>query len=507
MVLDIDSFLNEHSDSSVNNVQNDVKKTREINLIDLEFQKDVEDRLHYQEDKAKNKDIKVLKQLYNEVKNFDEDLLNKFLGIEFEGKETLSKLGNKYSDEFSKVNKNNIKIISKKIEEDLKILETKLKSEEFHQALDIFKDIIQNYNYLPKSHLKERVEVSSVLRKKEIEIYELINVHKINIKNKTKDMLIKKIMSLKKELENKNISGIEILINEIQTIIASIPIIIAPILSDEKIKASKVLLVAENYLLKEYDKIFKHKISMIDKQLEKFHRCYLNKDLNSSLLVYNEILIIFKELPDVFLDQKIDAYKKINKTFGFLNKLMISQNVFMFMETYEYSKKIEAIKEYLWHVSQTKQVNLKKLHSLKEDIQNLPEKYEMEKIELIKYINPLLAQCRNRLELKKKSELYHKNKNEEEKNNTIQKSRTNISTQEDVQQDKKKTEEQKNINMNILKQIDKDYNSFKSINKPEDVKKMYKKLILKIKTAPLSKEQKYNIIQKIHRVLNKKKLA
>ena len=89
MAVDIDSFLNKHFDEK--------EKLKEIKeeKIDLSFQKEVEDKLKNVQKKSNDSNFNFLEKAYNEVKKFDEDLNNKFLGIENKGNQILKEMGDR----------------------------------------------------------------------------------------------------------------------------------------------------------------------------------------------------------------------------------------------------------------------------------------------------------------------------------------------------------------------------------------------------------------------------
>ena len=91
MALDIDSFLDNVNKDEVNQPQDKKVEKR----VDLDFQKDVEKNLDTIKKDALDKDSNILKEIYEEVRNFNVDLPNKFLGVESKSGLTLKDLGEK----------------------------------------------------------------------------------------------------------------------------------------------------------------------------------------------------------------------------------------------------------------------------------------------------------------------------------------------------------------------------------------------------------------------------
>ena len=94
MVIDIDSFLEKYEKKEDSTKINTSKK------VSLDFQKDVEDKLHQLDESAKNIDFKQLVDIYEEIKRFDEDLPSKFFSMNKLSGATLKGVGARYSEDF-----------------------------------------------------------------------------------------------------------------------------------------------------------------------------------------------------------------------------------------------------------------------------------------------------------------------------------------------------------------------------------------------------------------------
>lgn len=391
MVIDIDSFLDAMDKNPQEELQDDHNAGNKEKKVSLDFQKDVEDKIAFVESDADNKDLKILRKIYDEVKNFDQDLPNKFSGIETKGRDALRSLGEKYTSDFVSFNKNNAKILTQRINDDLKVLEQSIVSENFSDALNVFKRILENYEYFPKSFLKERLDFSVVLKQKENDLCALLETYKEKKKLELRSNLNLAVADLKKGLKLQDVKRVEFAVSKIQALLNSVPKVLNAYFASEKVKSNEVLIYAETFLYKKYEEEFLFKVEKLNLMFEKFHSSYINKRLDEVLLLYNEILVVFESMPDYFLEKKVELYKDINKLFGNVNNLVLEKNLFMFMETYELSRKIDAVNDYLVHVSRFKNINYDNLVSLREKVLLIPERYEVERQNIVKKIDELIS--------------------------------------------------------------------------------------------------------------------
>lgn len=479
--MDIDSFLNKF--------EKDIKEKKEE--FDLEFQKDVEDRISKIQEGVQNKDIGLLKDIYDVIKRFDQDLPNKFLGIENQGGLALQNLGKQYSQKFLNINLNNAKIIKEQIIKNFKIIDENLKINNFNQVLQSLKEIKIQYSQFPKTLINEKIQISNLVKKKEIEIYNNLEIFKSNETKRIKNDLNKIIQELKKNLMKKNIKLIEKSINEIRMFLNNIPKVILSHFTQDKIKVNKVLEIAESYLLKCYREEFNYRIKVINLLIEKFHANKVKKQVKTCVLIYNEILIEFKNIPEVFLKEKIELYNKINELFTQLNNLLIKDNIEMFLESYNHSKKIEATREYLRHAKESKTINHKNLNLIKKEIKKLPEKLNYEKQDISNDLEQLGNKIKNQKELPSMKKISQTNSNL----NNIKKIEFN-----------KKDKLSKNVNVNMLKEIEIYYKRLIKSNNETEVTKLYEKILFYLKLVRIPRNKKVQILQKVKQTLKEKNI-
>lgn len=356
MVIDIDSFLEKYNKESQGEKKNFIDK------IDLDFQKDIEDKIFKTEVKIKQDTrFELLETVYNEIKIFEEDLPNKFLSIENKSNNALKSIGNKYSDEFLLRVKANVNVIKLNIEEHLKILDSKLYTEDFVTIVKEFDLILKYYEVFPKEFLEEKIKFSNEIRKREILINQKINEFKL-VKLKTiKININNSILNLNKSLRPNNIAQIEDNLEILHRLYKSIPKIFLTEYTNEKILISKVLINAENYLANEYTILFNNNVEIINILMEKFHSAYINKDLDKALLLYDEILLEFQNLPEVFFERKIEMYKKTNDLYTNINDLFLKNNLSILMQSYNSSQIFKEANDYIKYIKSTSKLNFETL--------------------------------------------------------------------------------------------------------------------------------------------------
>ena len=168
MAIDIDSFLEKyHKEKKDEIMPNDEKKPEE--KLNLDFQKETEDKILNAKNKLKNDSrFELLEKIYDEVKKFDEDIPSKFIGIENKANLALKEIGDKYSEEFLLKIKQNVSIIHQNITEHIKILDSKLNTEDFASIIKEHETIIKLLDIYPKEFLREKLILSREIKKREI---------------------------------------------------------------------------------------------------------------------------------------------------------------------------------------------------------------------------------------------------------------------------------------------------------------------------------------------------
>jgi len=481
MVIDIDSFL-ENFDSTVDEKQ----KNKDKNKIDLDFQKEVEDKLEKVSKKTSEGDFEVLKKIYLEVKDFDSDLGNKFLGIDSKTNTTLKELGDKYSNEFLKKIINNVKNLKNSLDYNISRINDLLNENKFEESLKILNIILKEYNLFPNDFILEKIDYSNKIRNIKILVYTNIAIFKkenlIKIKLNIKEQLI----NLNKNLLPGNRDLILDLISKLNYNLNNIPKIFVSDLVKENIMIEKTLIKVENFIKLEYKNEFDAKRKILANLFDKFQTNYLKSNLDEVLLVYDEILFQFSSMPETNLEYKIKIYKEINNLYSKISKLVIKNQVSSFMQGYEASKVIEEVREYLRHCNISGQVNIVNLKLLNKKLNLLPRKYDYEKEMLLNKIKNFL----NKYEYKKLV-----NKDNLSSQNLDKK--ININNNNNILKNKHK----------ILLEINNYFDKIKMSNNPNELKVYYKKIIFYLNMLNLSKEKKGEIITKVKKEIVSKKLG
>lgn len=488
MGIDIDSFLEKyHKDNTENK-----DKTKSEDKINFEFQKDTEDKLLKAQKKIKEDSrFEIIEKIYDEIKQFDEDIPSKFIGIENKSNSALKIIGEKYSEEFLLKIKQNVKSIHLEIENHIKILDTKINSDDFSFVIKEFESILKLFEIYPKEFLSEKLKLSEEIRKREILINKKITEYKTLKLKDTKIQINNAILSLNKSLVPNNIEEIGGKIAILQRILRGIPRIFLTDLTEEKIIVSKILIKAEKYLEDEYIRDFNKKEEALNKLFESFHVSYIGKDLSRSLILYDEILIEFESLPEVFFEKKIKIYQKTNEFYGMINDLFMKNNLAILMQSYNTSQVIKETRDYIKHIKSTSKINFELLTKVKEKVLSLSEKSQPEKSNLLKEINSIF-------------EKYNKNSNVYVSENSVKYNKLI----ENVSVDNVKLEIKTNskFSKDVALEITKHFEKIKKSNNSEELKISYKKIMFYLETMQIEPETKKQIVQKIKTVLSTKKI-
>ena len=495
MVIDIDSFLDKFVE----------KKNNNKHKVSLDFQKDVEDRLLDVQSRVKDRDVSVLKKIYDEVKSFDEDLPSKFFGIEQKGGVVLSELGNTYSQEFLKKNKSLAGFLSKKINDNMFKVEEMIKVGDFANVLKIFRQIVVDFDSYPKVFFKQRSVLGNKIRLAEVKVFSLFERYKKSKILSVKKELNLKVLEARKVFAASSLAEVDKFVLSLQVFIASIPEVLISSLVQQKVVSLKLLNKAELFFIKKAEEDFEYKNGVINSLFEKFHVAYVEKNLSEVLLVYNEILILFKQLPDLFLEKKVALFVKINDLFDRVNKIVLSNNVQMFMGTYEYSRKIEAIREYLRSVKLNCVYSVSALDKLKEQVLSLPKRFAFERDDFLEEIDELLSSLQKRISTDLDDDLNLKSpvvavagiadnlKSEEFFVNKVSKANKDCLVSNLNGRDGQ--------NKTTLQEINSLYERLKISDNVVERNKIREKIIFYLRILPVKKEVKVSVLKKIKKVM------
>jgi hypothetical protein len=492
MGLDIDSFLD-----NVGKEEVPKPEEKEIKKVSLDFQKEVEDRIENVKKDSQNKDIGILKEIYDEVRNFNVDLPNKFLGIENKSGIALKDLSEKYSQEFLTISKNNAQIITKNIKDRILQINEFMQNEDFVNVLENYKIVITDFNFFPKAILNEKIELSRKIRDTEIIIFTKLEEYKNKTIFNLKAQINSKIQSIAELIRTSKLKDAEKGIADLEEFSNHLPKLLLPDLIEEKIKISKVLKKSQDFLIHKYNEEFEYRNNLINQLFEKFHTFYIKKNISETVITYDEIIVEFKTLPDFFVEKKIDIFKQINELYTKLNKLILNRNIFMFVETYEYSKRIEGIREYLKHVEMSNNFDKNNLLEIKRKVSELPKQFIYEKEEFNRKIEELTKNIGQEKVFQEKYETIKKQK-EFDKINFQEEKLTNINNPKLNLKGAKK---------DILIEVDRLYQEFKLTNDSQKVKNIYKKITFYLNLANISPDVKKETLKKLTKTLHEKKLS
>ncbi len=496
MELDIDSFLNKHEEKE--NKKNDNNKNEKI---DLNFQKYVEDKLENIQNKSQEKNLIFLEKAYSEVKKFDKDLPKKFLGIEEKGGIVLKELGDKYSKDFLLKIKSNIETTKNNILTNISLINRKINEEDFSFANNEIKKINNKIENISKHFFEIKSKLLIEIKKTEILLNKKIEEFKLNKLIKIKSTINMNLKKLNQYLNPENLNLIENQIIFLNHFSNNLPEIFLSELINEKNLINKIIIKSQNYLFIEEEKEFNLKKGIIENLIEQFHKLKIEKKLEEILIVYNEIIIEFQKLPEIFFEKKVKLFREINNLYGSINNLIVNNNLSTFYETYKYGKMLEEIREYFEHVNKTKKTNKENLLKIKEKLDLLPNKYNFEKEDLSKYLNSLLNAYDN-----KSKHIITKNRIQNNNNNNIEKnSKLNQNIEEkEITLEKELLNE--NLDKNLKTEINIYFQKLKNTDKKEELKIYYEKIIFYLKLSNINEKTKTNLLHKLNKIVTSKKL-
>lgn len=521
MTIDIDTFLDEFDQ---NESTPDQEKTEE-KTIDLDFKEYVENKFDDLKESVSEEDFSFLVKAYKEIKKFDTSLPKKLLELNKSSANLTTELGTKYTDEFLKGIKNNMQKHGTFIVNNLQEIVKLLHGNQVQKAVTLYNEVTKSYKLFPKEFIDEKIELGKKLRQIEININEKFKVFwEVEIK-KIRRNLSKEIYGLKQNLVPGRIEIIEEKLHNINEIVDKSPKIFYNELLNERIQISKIIIIAENFLKLQYKIEYEEKEKIFKSLFEKFHHYHLKKDANTALAIYDEMVILFEQMPDVYIDKKIKLYKEINTTFESINNLMLSNTVGTFMETYQHSKILNQTREYLNHANKTTKLNINNLLTVKKNLDKIPLNLKPEKVELEIEIEKLILKHQHRRNINNIENNHNKqnpmnNQKIQTKTHTeikINQPQTRIKQESQTKTPKKEIKQKQSIpkkeliniqelnndklthiNLNMIKEINSNYQIINENNADKEEKsKLVKKIKFYINLLPLTKSQKITINNKI----------
>ena len=180
-----------------------------------------------------------------------------------------------------------------------------------------------------------------------------------------------------------------------------IPLLFRSSFVDENILVQKAIVNAEEKIIELKNKKFAQKEKELRIVQEKFQNSIIKKDLNSSLLLYNEILLLFEDLPNTNFKEKNTYLSTLTKLHGQLNNLYVKSNVELLLRSYNNSKIIEEARNYIDHIELTKRISPENVSLIYEKLKKLPKSSHIEQDSMIKKYEILLEKISDKKEHKK----------------------------------------------------------------------------------------------------------
>ena len=158
----------------------------------------------------------------------------------------------------------------------------------------------------------------------------------------------------------------------------------------ERTQVSKMIVAAEEFLAREYQREFTDKKKEIFALFDKYQKYKTSGDVNNALISYDEMIIMFGKLPDIFLEEKIQIFERINKIFDSLNNMLMTTNMSVFVKTYEFGKTLDEVRDYIDHVNITNSADLNILLDLKKKIGQIPISFKSEVLDMINTLDKII---------------------------------------------------------------------------------------------------------------------
>lgn len=471
MAIDIDSFL-EKFDEKPQKIEK--KKPYEV---DLNFQKEIEDKLEHLKEGVQDEDYAILRKVYEEVKKFDEDLPNKFLGIEKRSAVTLKDLGEQYSGNYLARSKEQVGHITSHITGALTGIDQNLNQRNYVTLLRDLDSVKKLFTKFPVGFLKEKTQLENEIVTREVNIYSALENYKKTKGKEIEHKLADYTVQLNKLISSKSLKDVENKVEEVEHYVDRIPKILLSILTEDKMKVLQALSTANRHLESLYISEFENSKKELYVLFDKFQKSLLDKNLESCVVIYDEILLSFEKMPPVFIEQKVELYKHINTLYSSINSLVINTNVSLFLDAYKHSKSVDEIKDFLKTAKLTGSVNKETLAVIKDKIQSLPEHLKDDKEELKREIATLLT---------------HKL---QQTQNELREAKRDVNTKAIPGNPKA---------LPLEKEINTLYNNMKKITDKGELDDSYNRVLELMKKVPLDKQQKASLITKIESVYSTK---
>ncbi len=473
MGVDIDSFLNKIDKKEESKEEKISQEATENKKINIDFDKSVISNFKEISSEIKEKDLLQLKEIYEDLKKFDETMPSKFLSIQNIGSNTLDMLNSQYSTRLLETLENNARYYASKIKENNLKIEEDLISKEYKISLGLLKENKQFLQKYPEEFANEKHELFMSVKKYELKIHQEIRNFKISQASIIKKELLKKIKETKTTIESNSIEDIEFKLKELEINLQKIPVIFRSIFTDENIIIQKTIVSGHEKIIELKNKQFNQKEKELKITQDKFQNSIIKKDLNSALLLYNEILLLFEDLPNTNFKAKNTYLAILSKLHGQLNSLYVNSNVELLLRSYSNSKIIEEARNYIDHIELTKKISPENVSLIYKKLKDLPHSSHIEQDTMLKKYEILLQKITE----EETQNNFEETNNKE--NNTIQKENESEIINKAVEY-LKFVKDTQNLSEEMIK---KNISNLKKIHSSENTKKIldkYEKILEKI---------------------------
>ena len=525
MGINLDTFIDELVKDKKNQTQ-ETQTPKEEEKINLNFEEGVEKNLQKLNlDSTSLKDVVKLHNIYQEIKQFDESLPQKFLSLEDLGGNSLEKIGQNYSSQYLQQVESITKNIENNVNQLLEQLSKSLIDKNYTQIPQQLKELKKIIRSVPQESQLFLLEIKTKIKEKEIEIFQTIEEFKKSDLPHIKSQLNKEIHTLLKNIIPGNSKFVREQIEHLEHMFNSIPSMFRITLTNEELTLNKAIFKAQKYLVDELNQEVQMRINKMNHLEEEFNSASFNKDLNKALVIYNQVVYEFMQTPNHPLDKKLQHLEKILDLHKKLNKLYINNNVTLFLETYNYSKIIEEAQDYIYQAKHSKNtIKLQNVQILQEKVAKLPQNFQKERNQLLGDLHEIYQKTlrysyntsnNNGNQSYKSSENifeeFSENKSSQKEFNysnqqTTQNSKPEPKTQKDPGLDLEHTyyNKDQNIHTKILHEIDELYKKFQQQKSKEKAQKYYKKIDFYLNFANIPDDKKNQIKKKIANQWSKK---
>lgn len=497
MVINIEQFLDQYGKKAQETEKKDQTKHKS-----LDFQREVEENLQDTVEQTKNEEFAVMKKIYEEIKNFDKDLPQKFLGIEKKGMSALKQIGGLYSKNYISKLTTYCEQLDNQISSKLALIDRSISESHFAQVIKTIMEAEQLLQTYPNQYSERKSVQYLLVREKQAQAYALLAKKKKELLPETRKQLIGTMMIVQKSIQERDLEKTKSAIAQLESQLQLLPKFLITELLDEREKAMQVLYNAHKTIYDWEKELFVEQEERISSYIDLLHKAQDEKNLEHALTIYNQILIEFKELPELFLDKKINLLQKVNELYEVINSLVISNHVTTFLSAYNTSKEVEEIYTLLEHFKSQRTPQQETVELIVTKIKTLPASCMEQRQRLSQELNQAIATKKNPVRIPQTSQ--------------FERVELKMPQQQQIQPVivPKKVEEIININnpifakerKTILNEITLHCERILTSSNADELKILYKKTIFYIDTLNIPQTEKGAIAQKLIQIISRKNL-